>query len=267
MLKFSANLGMLFGEVDFLDRFAAARHAGFSGVEYPFPYTYEVERLRDRLAAHELEQVLINLPPGNWDLGERGIACQPDRRAEFQDGVAQGLAYARALGCAQINCLAGAAPGIAPELAFQTLVDNLQFAARELGAAGIRLLMEPINTRDMPGFFLCRSDQALAVWEAVGSPNLWIQYDIYHMQVMQGRGDGSDLAQSIDKCWDRIAHFQVADNPGRHEPGSGEIAYPFLLRQIERLGSVRGGGAGWIGCEYRPRTTTLAGLSWLDPFR
>ena len=262
MLKFSANLGMLFGEVDFLDRFAAARHAGFSGVEYPFPYTYEVERLRDRLVAHELEQVLINLPPGNWDLGERGIACQPDRRAEFQDGVAQGLAYARALGCAQINCLAGAAPGIAPELAFQTLVDNLQFAARELGAAGIRLLMEPINTRDMPGFFLCRSDQALAVWEAVGSPNLWIQYDIYHRQVMEGRGDGSDLVQSIDKCWDRIAHFQVADNPGRHEPGTGEIAYPFLLRRIEQRGYT-----GWIGCEYKPLASTVAGLGWLDDFR
>jgi hydroxypyruvate isomerase len=257
MLRFSANLGMLFTEVDFLERFAAAKQAGFSGVEYPFPYTYEVEQLRARLEAQGLTQVLLNLPPGDWEHGERGIACQPERRGEFQDGVGRGLQYARSLGCTMLNCLAGSAPGLAPERAFQTLVDNLKFAARELAAAGVRLLIEPINTRDMPGFFLCHSAQALAVCEAVGSPNLWLQYDIYHMQVMEG-----DLTATIEKCLERIAHFQVADNPGRHEPGSGEIAYPFLLRQLERWGY-----AGWIGCEYRPHTTTLAGLSWLDPFR
>jgi hydroxypyruvate isomerase len=262
MLRFSANLGMLFTEVEFLERFAAAKQAGFSGVEYPFPYAYEVEQLRARLEAQGLTQVLLNLPPGDWEQGERGIACQPERRGEFQDGVGRGLEYARGLGCTMLNCLAGSAHGLAPERALQTLVDNLKFAARELAAAGVRLLIEPINTRDMPGFFLCRSAQAVAVCDAVASPNLWLQYDIYHMQVMEG-----DLTATIDKHWERIAHFQVADNPGRHEPGSGEIAYSFVLREIERLGRVRGGGAGWIGCEYRPRTSTLAGLGWLEPFR
>jgi hydroxypyruvate isomerase len=257
MLKFSANLGMLFTELPFLERFGAARQAGFAGVEYPFPYAHAIERLQTQLQAARLAQVLLNLPPGNWDQGERGIACLPERRSEFQDGVGRGLEYARALGCSMLNCLAGSAQGIDPERARETLVDNLRFAARELAAAGIRLLMEPINTRDMPGFFLCHSEQALALCEAVGSPNLWIQYDVYHMQVMEG-----DLAHGIDKCWSRIAHFQVADNPGRHEPGSGEIAYPFLLRRIEQRGYT-----GWIGCEYHPRTSTLAGLAWLDAFR
>jgi len=257
VLKFSANLGMLFTELPFLERFAAAQQAGFSGVEYPFPYAHELGRLQAELEAAQLVQVLFNLPPGNWDQGERGIACLPERRNEFQEGVGRALSYARALGCTQLNCLAGSAHGIDPERALETLVDNLRYAARELARAGIRLLIEPINTRDMPGFFLCHSDQALAVCEAVGSPNLWLQYDIYHMQVMEG-----DLARGIDKCWSRIAHFQVADNPGRHEPGSGEIAYSFLLRQIEERGYT-----GWIGCEYHPRTTTLAGLPWLDAFR
>src|SRR4051794_7306845 len=201
MLRFSANLGMLFGEVDFLERFAAAKQAGFSGVEYPFPYAYEVEQLRARLEAHGLTQVLLNLPPGDWEQGERGIACQPERRGEFQDGVGRGLEYARGLGCTMLNCLAGSAHGLAPERALQTLVDNLKFAARELAAAGVRLLIEPINTRDMPGFFLCRSAQAVAVCDAVASPNLWLQYDIYHMQVMEG-----DLTATIDKHWERIAH-------------------------------------------------------------
>jgi len=257
VLKFSANLGMLFTELPFLDRFAAAQRAGFSGVEYPFPYAHPIEQLQAQLESARLVQVLLNLPPGNWDQGERGIACLPERRNEFQDGVGHALQYARALGCTRLNCLAGNANGIDPERALQTLVDNLRFAAGELATAGIRLLIEPINTRDMPGFFLCHSAQALALCEAVGSPNLWLQYDIYHMQVMEG-----DLAHGIDKCWSRIAHFQVADNPGRHEPGSGEIAYPFLFRHIEHRGYT-----GWIGCEYHPRTTTLAGLHWLDAFR
>jgi hydroxypyruvate isomerase len=257
MLRFSANLGMLFTEHDFLARFAAARAAGFSGVEFPFPYAHPVALLREQLERQQLELVLHNLPPGNWEQGERGIACLPERRSEFHDGVGLAIEYARGLGCPRLNCLAGVASGLDPDRAFQTLVENLAFAARECAAAGIQLLMEPINTRDMPGFFLCRSAQALAVWEAVGSSNLWLQFDIYHMQVMQG-----DLALSIEKCWNRIAHFQVADNPGRHEPGSGEIAYPFLLRLIERLGYT-----GWIGCEYRPRAGTLEGLGWLDAFR
>ena len=256
MLRFAANLGMLFGEAEFLERFALAAGAGFAGVEYPFPYAHPASLLRERLDAHGLEQVLHNLPPGNWDAGERGLACDPERRGEFQDGVGLGLEYARVLGCPRVNCLAGIAPRIAPELAFQTLVDNLRFAAQAFAAGGVQLLVEPINTRDMPGFFLCRSAQALALCDAVG-PDLQIQFDIYHMQVMEG-----DLTRTIERCWARIGHFQIADNPGRHEPGSGEINYPFVLGQIERRGY-----AGWIGCEYHPQKGTREGLRWLDAHR
>jgi len=256
MLRFAANLGMLFDEADFLERFALAADAGFAGVEYPFPYAHPAPLLRERLEAHALTQVLLNLPPGNWDAGERGLACDPERRGEFRDGVGLGLEYARALGCTRLNCLAGIAPRVAPERAFQTLVDNLRFAAAELAAAGVQLLIEPINTRDMPGFFLCHSAQALSVCDAVGSDNLRLQFDIYHMQVMEG-----DLTRTIERCWPRIGHFQIADCPGRHEPGSGEICYPFVLGQIERLGY-----AGWIGCEYRPENGTAVGLRWLDAY-
>lgn len=256
MLRFAANLAWLFTEVPFLERFGAARGAGFKGVEFPFPYAYPAEQLRERLEEHGLEQVLFNLPPGDWDAGERGMACLPERRGEFQDGVGRALEYARALGCRQVNCLAGCAGAVAPDVAQRTLVDNLRFAAQALAAAGVRLLIEPINTRDMPGFHLCRSEQALELIEAVGSPHLWLQLDVYHLQVMQG-----DLWRSIERCWPRIAHFQVADNPGRQEPGTGEIAYPFLFRQIESQGYT-----GWIGCEYRPRESTLSSLRWLAPY-
>lgn len=257
MLRFSANLGMLFGEVGFLDRFARARAAGFDGVEFPFPYDHPREAIAERLAAARLELVLHNLPPGDWAGGERGIACKPERRTEFREGVALGLEYARALGCTRLNCLAGGADGVPPRVALDTLIENLRFAAEELGKAGVRLLVEPINTRDMPGFFLNTSRQALTVMEAVGSSNLWLQYDVYHMQVMQG-----DLARDIEHCLPKVAHVQIADNPGRHEPGTGEIHYPFVLRWLDRLGY-----AGWVGCEYHPATTTEAGLGWLDSYR
>jgi hydroxypyruvate isomerase len=257
MLRFSANLGMLFGEVPLLERFALAARAGFEGVEYPFPYDHPISELRERLAEHDLTQVLLNLPPGDWAGGERGIACHPDRQNEFREGVAQGIEYARGLGCTMLNCLAGITPPVSDELAFQTLVDNLRHAARELEAHGIRLLLEAINTRDIPGFYVNRIPRARAVCEAVASDNLWLQCDIYHLQVMEG-----DLAHTIEREFASIAHFQVADNPGRHEPGSGEINYPFLLRLVEKLGYT-----GWIGCEYKPATTTLAGLGWLDAYR
>jgi hydroxypyruvate isomerase len=257
MLRFAANLGMLFGEVAFLDRFRYARAAGFSGVEYPFPYAHSKDELAERLSAHGLVQVLHNLPPGDWASGERGIACQPARRGEFRDGVGLGLEYAAALGCTRLNCLAGTAHGLSHAVAFDTLVDNLRFASVELGKVGIQLLIEPINTRDMPGFFLSTSTQASALIDAVGSANLWLQYDVYHVQVMQG-----DLARDLERCLPRVAHIQIADNPGRHEPGTGEIHYPFVFAQLERLGY-----AGWVGCEYHPRTTTLAGLGWLTAYR
>lgn len=257
MPQFNANLTMLFNEVDFLDRFRAARDAGFKGVEYLFPYAHRKEDLVERLQANGLSQVLHNLPAGDWAKGERGIACLPDRVAEFQDGVGQAIEYALALQCPQLNCLAGIAPdGLDPERARETLIGNLRFAAAQLKAAGIRLLVEPCNTRDIPGFFLNRSRQALEIIDAVGSDNLFLQYDIYHMQVMEG-----DLAATIRGNLDRIRHLQLADNPGRNEPGSGEINYPFLFGFIDRLGY-----SGWIGCEYKPAKSTVEGLGWIKPY-
>lgn len=258
MPKFAANLSMLFTEEDFLDRFKAAAEAGFKGVEYLFPYDYSAVELKARLDEHGLTQVLHNLPAGDWGAGERGIACHPDRVEEFRAGVEKAIDYATVLGCKQVNCLAGIQPqGVSLEQARRTLVENLRYAAEKLEAAGILLLAEPINTRDIPGFFLNRTEQALAIFDEVGSNNLKLQYDIYHMQIMEG-----DLAPTIEKHLSRIAHVQLADNPGRHEPGTGEIHYPFLFAHLERLGYD-----GWIGCEYKPKTTTREGLGWLDQAR
>ncbi|PZP55066.1 MAG: hydroxypyruvate isomerase [Azospira oryzae] len=258
MPKFAANLTMMFNEVDFLDRFAAAAKAGFRGVEYLFPYPYDKHQLKERLEQYKLTQVLHNLPAGDWGKGERGIACHPDRVAEFQEGVGKAIDYAKTLGCQQVNCLAGIAPqGVAPEKVRQTFIDNLKFAAAELKKAGIKLLIEPINTIDIPGFYLNRTQQALDIIKEVGSDNLFLQYDIYHMQIMEG-----DLARTMEKNLRLIAHIQLADNPGRHEPGTGEINYPFLFSHLDRIGY-----AGWIGCEYKPAATTEAGLGWYAPFR
>lgn len=258
MPKFAANLSMLFTEEDFLDRFKAAADAGFKGVEYLFPYDYRPEQIAERLEANGLTQVLHNLPAGDWGAGERGIACHPERIEEFREGVDKAIEYAKALGCKQVNCLAGIQPqGVGQEQARETLIGNLRFAADKLAAENILLIAEPINTRDIPGFFLNRTEQALALFDAVGSDNLKLQYDIYHMQIMEG-----DLAPTIEKDLARIAHIQLADNPGRHEPGTGEINYPFLFAHLDRLGYD-----GWIGCEYKPKATTLEGLGWLDQAR
>ena len=257
MPKFAANLTMMFNEVDFLDRFDAAARAGFHGVEYLFPYAYKKEELVERLQKQGLTQVLHNLPAGDWAKGERGNACLPDRIGEFQDGVGRAIDYATALGCKQLNCLAGIAPkGVAPDKVRETFVDNLKFAATKLASAGIRLFIEPINTRDIPDFFLSHTAQALAILDEIASPNLSLQYDIYHMQIMEG-----DLATTIQRNLPRIGHMQLADNPGRHEPGTGEINYPFLLQFIDKIGY-----SGWIGCEYKPAGTTTAGLGWVKPY-
>ena len=257
MPRFNANLTMLFNEVDFLDRFKAAKDAGFKGVEYLFPYPYPKDDIAERLEANGLTQVLHNLPAGDWGKGERGIACLPDRVGEFQDGVGKAIEYAQELQCGQVNCLAGIAPaGVDPTKLRETFVGNLQFAARKLKAAGIRLLIEPCNTRDIPGFYLNRSQQALDIINDVGSDNLSLQYDIYHMQIMEG-----DLAPTIQRNLGSIRHMQLADNPGRNEPGTGEINYPFLFQFIDTLGY-----AGWIGCEYKPRKSTLEGLGWIRPY-
>ena len=253
MTKLCANLTMLFGELDFLDRFEAAANAGFRGVEYLFPYAYDKAQLADLLHKHGLTQVLHNLPAGDWAKGERGIACLPDRVGEFQEGVGTAIDYARALGCKQLNVLAGIAPsGMAPDQIHSTLVANLKFAAVQLAAADIRLLIEPINTYDIPGFSVTGTQQTLELIAACGSDNAYLQYDIYHMQRMEG-----ELAATIHKHLPRIAHIQLADNPGRNEPGTGEINYPFLFAHLERIGYD-----GWIGCEYKPASTTIAGLGW-----
>ncbi|MFQ5958951.1 MAG: 2-oxo-tetronate isomerase [Alphaproteobacteria bacterium] len=257
MPRFCANLTMMFNEVGFLDRFAAAAQAGFDGVEYLFPYPYEKAQLADKLRACDLVQVMHNLPAGDWNTGERGIACHPDRVAEFRDGVGEAIEYATALGCTRLNCLAGVAPeGAEPGALRETFVANLRFAAGETAKAGITLLTEPINLRDVPGFYLHRTAQALAIMDEVDAPNLGLQYDVYHMQIMEG-----DLAPTLERVIGRVGHIQIADTPGRHEPGSGEINYDFLFAHIDRLGY-----SGWIGCEYKPAAGTVDGLGWVRPY-
>ncbi|KQW18569.1 hydroxypyruvate isomerase [Afipia sp. Root123D2] len=257
MPRFAANLTMLFNEVDFLARLEAAARAGFSGVEYLFPYAFSADELAKQLRAHKLTQVLHNLPAGNWDKGERGIAILPDRVDEFRAGVKIAIGYAKALDCPQVNCLAGLVPdGVDAKALKDTFVDNLKFAASALKAEGIKLLIEPINTRDIPKFYLTNTAQAVALIDAVGSDNLFVQYDIYHMQIMEG-----DLAPTIESNLRHIAHIQLADTPGRHEPGTGEINYPFLFRYLDKIGYD-----GWIGCEYKPEKTTSDGLGWFAPY-
>ncbi len=257
MPKFAANLTMMFTEMPFLDRFAAASAAGFDAVEFLFPYDFDVWRLADLLARNGLELVLHNLPAGDWAKGERGIGCHPDRVAEFRAGVDRAIEYATVLGCSRVNCLAGILPeGVTVERGRATLIENLRYAAGQLAAANIGLLLEPVNSRDIPGFVIDRTGLALEIIEAVGAKNLKLQYDIYHAQVMEG-----DLTRTIETELARIGHIQLADNPGRHEPGTGEINFPFLFRRIDELGY-----AGGIGCEYKPRTSTTAGLDWLHDY-
>lgn len=253
MPKFAANLSMLFTELTFMDRFAAAKNAGFDAVEYLFPYAFDKNELALALETNNLKQVLHNLPAGNWEAGDRGIACDPARVDEFRQGVSLALGYAITLGCPQLNCLAGKRPaGVSVELAHDTLVANLKFAAEQLKTAGIRLLIEPINHFDIPEFFLNRTDQAVAVLNDVGSGNLFIQYDIYHAQRMEG-----ELGSTLQNHIAQIGHIQLADNPGRHEPGTGEINYAWLFKHIDAIGYP-----GWIGCEYKPKTNTVDGLDW-----
>lgn len=253
MPRFAANLTMLFTELPFIERFEAAAKAGFKAVEYLFPYAYDKKELTAALRANGLQQVLHNLPAGNWDGGERGIGCHPDRVGEFREGVGMAIDYATALGCPKLNCLLGKLPaGVSPDQARKTAVENLRFAAKELQSAGIMLLIEPINHFDIPGFFLTRTDQAMSIIDEVGSTNLLLQYDIYHAQRMEG-----ELGATIAKNMARIGHIQLADNPGRGEPGTGEINYAWLFKHIDAAGY-----AGWIGCEYKPKSDTVNGLGW-----
>ena len=254
MARFAANLTMMFNEVEFLDRFALAADCGFTAVEFLFPYPYPAEQLKELLDENRLALVLHNFPAGDWQAGERGITCLPDRREEFRDGVARAIEYATTLGCPRLNALAGIAPpGADHEDLTGVMVENLRFAAGACASQGITLLIEPINTQDIPGFFLRNTAQAVDLIGAVGAKNLKLQYDIYHMQIMEG-----NLARTVETHLGLISHVQLADNPGRHEPGTGEIHYPFLFRRLDEMGYD-----GWIGCEYKPMADTRAGLSWM----
>lgn len=257
MPRFSANLSFLYAELGFLDRFAAAARDGFRAVEYVEPYGFAAEDVAAALKDNGLTQALFNLPPGNWAAGERGIGCHADRVGEFEAGIAKAIRYGHALGCTKINCLAGIAPaGTSADQRDAVLVANLKFAAPRLADAGIKLLLEPINLRDIPGFHVSTTHHAERILDAVGSDNLSIQYDLYHMQVMQG-----DLLPTYVRLKDRIGHIQIADNPGRNEPGTGEINYPFVLSELDRLGYD-----GWVGCEYKPKAGTTAGLGWVKHY-
>lgn len=257
MPKFCANLSMLFTEFEFLDRFDAARRAGFTGVEIQFPYAFDRDAVAERAQAAGVEVVLINLPAGDWDKGDRGLACLPSRMSELRDGVGVGIEYARALGCKRMNMISGIAPPKLAEKALRdTYVSNLRFAAEELKQAGMTLMIEPLNTRSIPGVYLRYSSQALALIDQAATDNARLQYDLYHMQIMEG-----DLAQTIATHLDRIGHMQVADVPDRHEPGTGELNFSWLFERIDSLGY-----AGWIGAEYNPARGTLAGLGWARPW-
>ena len=258
MPRFAANLSMLFCERPFAERFAAAARAGFAAVEVQFPYELPATQIADLLREYGLQLVLHNLPAGDWAAGERGIACHPDRVEEFRTGVAKAIDYATALGCPQLNCLAGIAPAdVAGADIRATFVANLRYAAAELKRAGLKLLVEPINTFDIPGFTLSHTVQALGILDEVAADNAFLQYDVYHAQRMEG-----ELGNTLARHLPRIAHIQIADNPGRHEPGSGEINFAWLFRHLDAIGYT-----GWVGCEYRPATTTEAGLDWRDRLR
>lgn len=254
MLKFSANLSFLFTEKPFAERFAAAAAAGFAGVEYLFPYTDSAEALATWQAAAGVESVLFNLPAGDWAAGERGLACLPGRQAEFRAGVDLALRYALRLGCRRLHCLAGIAPvGFDEAVLRETFIDNVRYAATRFAEHGIGVLIEPINSRiDMPGYWLDTPTKAVALLAEIDRPNLALQLDVYHAQVM-----GFDPAQLVRAHAAVLGHVQIADYPGRHEPGSGEIDFQDLFAALQAVGYV-----GWVGCEYRPQGETLAGLGW-----
>ena len=257
MPRFAANLTLLYQEVPFLDRFREAANDGFRGVEFLFPYDYPAQDVRARLDDAGLTQVLFNTPAGDWAGGERGLAALPGREAQFRDGIERALDYADALGCRQLHVMAGCPDASAsPERCHAVYLENLAYATGQAAAHGITVLIEPINPRDFPRYFLTRQDQAHAIRQAVGASHLKVQFDAYHCQIVEG-----DLAVKLRQHIDHIGHVQVAGVPARHEPDTGEVNYPFLFRLLDELGY-----AGWVGCEYRPQGATRAGLGWLKPW-
>jgi len=258
MPRFAANISMMFTELPFLDRFEAAAKAGFSAVEFLFPYDFPAAEIAARLSATGLQQVLFNAPPGDWTKGERGQAALPGRQAEFREGFRKALDYAAALACPRIHVMSGLAPaGVAHDTMTGVLAANLAWAAELAAPAGVKPVIEPINHRDIPGFFLNTTDQAAAVIAAVGPEAVGMQFDLYHCQITEG-----DLVKTVEKHLPLIAHMQVADNPGRNEPGTGEVNWDFVFAKIDALGF-----RGWIGCEYRPAGETVAGLGWFAPYK
>jgi hydroxypyruvate isomerase len=255
MPKFAANLSFLFAELPFSQRFARAAAAGFKGVEYLFPYEHAPHDIAEWLRDNDLEQVLFNLPAGDWAAGERGLACLPQRHGEFAESVERALEYAVILDCQRVHCMAGLAPkGFSEVELEENYIANLRYAADRLATVGVTVMIEPINSRiDMPGYWLDDVGRGFRLLEAIDRPNVKLQYDIYHAQIIAG-----DLARTLEANVGRIGHVQIADNPGRHEPGTGEINYPFLFGLLDRLGY-----SGWVGCEYKPLTTTQASLDWL----
>jgi 2-dehydrotetronate isomerase len=269
MPRFAANLSMLYPEIDFLDRFEAAARDGFRAVEYLFPYAYAAPELAARLKANGLQQVLFNAPPGNWDGGERGLACLPGREAEFREGFAKALSYAQALSCPRVHVMAGLLPAGRERADLHgTYVGNLRWAAAEAAKQGVDVLIEPINTRDIPGFFLNRQDHAHELLGDIGAANAKVQMDLYHCQIVEG-----DLAMKIRKYLPtgRVGHFQLAGVPQRHEPDLGELNYDFIFDVIDEV-SQQCGWSGWIGCEYKPSRGatpggTSEGLRWFQRWR
>ena len=258
MPRFAANLSMMFNEVPFLDRFALAAKAGFKGVEFLFPYEHPAAEIAARLKDNGLQQVLFNAPAGDFGKGERGMAAIPGKQAAFRDSIKLALEYATTLACPRLHIMAGLKPeGVAHDTLTAVYGANLAYAAEECAKAGVKPIIEPINHRDIPGFFLNTTDQAAAIIAAIGPEKLGMQFDLYHCQITEG-----DVVKRVEKHLPLIAHMQVADTPGRHEPGTGEVNWPFVFKTIDALGF-----RGWIGCEYRPAGETLAGLSWFAPYK
>jgi len=258
MTRLAANLTMLFTDLAFLDRFAAAAAAGFKAVECVSPYEHPADVVAERLRAAELEVALFNMPPGDWAAGDRGYAANPARINEFRESIATALTYARATGCRTLHLMAGKIPAEADRAAWTaTLIANIRLAADAVAGDGITIVLEPINTRvDIPGYFYDHTAAVMDIIHEADRDNVKLLFDIYHMQIMEG-----DLARTIERLLPRIGHIQLADNPGRHEPGSGEINFGWLLPHIDGLGYQ-----GWIGCEYAPATTTNAGLGWAGKY-
>ena len=255
MPRFAANISMMFTEAPFLDRFARAAKAGFKAVEFLFPYEHPATEIAARLADNGLQQVLFNAPPGDWTRGERGMAALPGRAQEFREAIKLALDYAATLQCSRLHVMAGLKPdGVPYDSMLAAYAANLDWAADECAKTGVKPIIEPINHRDIPGFFLNTTDQAAAIINGLGAGRVGMQFDLYHCAITEG-----DITMRVQKHLKLISHMQVADNPGRHEPGTGEVNWPFVFRRIDELGFD-----GWIGCEYRPAGNTEAGLGWFQ---